>query len=84
MAAQPVAGRGSQAFPNACRPSSLQWMTEAATSTGAQLGPVGGRILLEVFNGLLDSDEESYRNLPDAQGWTLDITAARAWNIVNS
>ena len=30
------------------------------SNVGTQLGPVGGRILLEVFFGLLDSDEGSY------------------------
>lgn len=35
---------------------------------GTQLGPVGGRVLMEVFYGLLDADGDSYRNAP--QGWT--------------
>jgi hypothetical protein len=30
------------------------------SDTGTQLGPVGGRILLEVFFGILDDDQESY------------------------
>jgi hypothetical protein len=45
-------------------------LLEHAAETGAQLGEVGGRILLEVFHGLLDSDPESLRNHPDAAGWT--------------
>ncbi len=35
----------------------------------SQLGPVGGRILLEVFNGIIDADPRSFRNSPDARGW---------------
>jgi len=35
----------------------------------AQLGPVGGRILIEVFSGLLDADSRSVRKSPDAVGW---------------
>jgi len=34
----------------------------------AQLGPVGGRILMEVFSGLLDADARSVRG-PAAAGW---------------
>jgi len=30
-------------------------------ASSAQLGPVGGRIVLEVFNGLVDADRESFR-----------------------
>ena len=32
------------------------------SNTGTQLGPVGGRILLEVFFGILDDDPDSYFN----------------------
>lgn len=54
--------------------------------TGSQLGPVGGRILLEVFNGLLDDDPDSYRNHPDAirrrpQDWL--IKDFRMWHLIN-
>ncbi len=35
----------------------------------SRLGPVGGRILLEVFNGLVDADPRSFRNAAPA-GWT--------------
>ena len=35
----------------------------------SQLGPVGGRILMEVFSGLLDADPRSFRNSPDATNW---------------
>jgi Animal haem peroxidase len=38
-------------------------------ASGSQLGPVGGRILMEVFNGLVDEDPRSFRNSPDAAGW---------------
>jgi len=34
----------------------------------SQLGPVGGRILMEVFNGVVDSDPRSFRNAAPA-GW---------------
>jgi hypothetical protein len=34
----------------------------------SRLGPVGGRILLEVFNGLVDEDTRSFRG-PKAAGW---------------
>jgi len=59
-------------------------MKAQASATGAQLGQVGGRIFLEVFHGLLDSDEESYRNHPDAANWTPDLAHLRAWDIVTS
>jgi Animal haem peroxidase len=36
------------------------------SDAGTQLGPVGGRILLETFFGILDDDEESYVH---ANGW---------------
>jgi hypothetical protein len=35
----------------------------------SQLGPVGGRILMEVFNGLVDADPRSFRNSADAATW---------------
>ena len=35
----------------------------------SQLGPVGGRILMEVFNGVVDDDDRSFRNSPAAVGW---------------
>jgi hypothetical protein len=43
----------------------------------AQLGSVGGRIVLEVFNGLIDADPESFRYAQDWQpliGDTLTMT----------
>ena len=33
------------------------------------LGPVGGRILLEVLNGILINDDESVLASPDSEGW---------------
>ena len=50
---------------------------------GAQLGPVGGRIVLEVFHALLENDDESYRRAADAQKWTPLIKAFRMWDLVN-
>ncbi len=41
----------------------------AGPASGSQLGPVGGRILMEVFNGLVDEDPRSFRNSADAAGW---------------
>jgi hypothetical protein len=38
-------------------------------ASGSRLGPVGGRILMEVFSGLLDADPRSFRNSPDAVKW---------------
>lgn len=35
----------------------------------SQLGPVGGRILMEVFNGIIDSDPRAFRQAAPA-GWT--------------
>jgi len=35
----------------------------------SQLGPVGGRILMEVFNGIVDSDQRSFRRAAPS-GWT--------------
>ncbi len=47
-------------------------LTDADFRSGAasqsQLGPVGGRILMEVFNGLIDADERSFRG-PAAKDW---------------
>jgi hypothetical protein len=40
-----------------------------ARGVGSQLGPVGGRIVAEVFYGLLDEDETSVVNLADADAW---------------
>ncbi|WP_027526430.1 peroxidase family protein [Bradyrhizobium sp. Ec3.3] len=37
------------------------------SNAGTQLGPVGGRIVLEVFFGILDDDQSSVAN---ASGWT--------------
>jgi Animal haem peroxidase len=34
----------------------------------SQLGPVGGRILMEVFNGIVDADDRSFRSAAPA-GW---------------
>ena len=48
-----------------------------------QLGPVGGRILLEVFHGLLDSDVDSYRNHSDAVGWKPLVAKLRMWDLLN-
>ena len=42
----------------------------------SQLGPVGGRILLEVFNGLIDADPFSFRNHPAARQWTAPLIGA--------
>ena len=42
----------------------------------SQLGPVGGRILLEVFNGLVDSDPFSFRNHPAASQWSAPLIGA--------
>jgi hypothetical protein len=39
------------------------------SNDGTQLGPVGGRILLEVFFGILDDDPESYFNVTPGT-WT--------------
>ncbi len=44
---------------------------------GAQLGPVGGRILMEVFYGLMDADPGSFRQA-QPQGWTPMICAGGA------
>jgi hypothetical protein len=35
----------------------------------SRLGPVGGRILMEVFNGIVDADPRSFRNAAPAD-WT--------------
>jgi len=37
--------------------------------SATQLGPVGGRILMEVFNGLLDADPRSFRRAGVSSGW---------------
>jgi hypothetical protein len=42
----------------------------AGPASAAALGPVGGRILLEVFNGLVDADPRSFRNTPGKTLWT--------------
>jgi hypothetical protein len=57
-------------------------LKQFASKTGTQLGPVGGRIVLEVFQGLLDSDSESYRNHSDAANWNSDPGPFRVWNLI--
>lgn len=59
-------------------------LLDNATQTGTQLGPVGGRIVLEVFNGLLDSDPDSYRNHPDAENWLPIAKHFRVWDILTA
>ena len=54
----------------------------AANKTATQLGETGGRVILEVFNGLLDSDPTSYRNHSDAATWKPLIKSFHMWNIV--
>ena len=44
-------------------------LVDDAAKTTTQLRGVGARIILETFQGLLDSDEESYRNSPEAINW---------------
>jgi hypothetical protein len=41
---------------------------------GLRLGPVGGRIVAEVLNGLLDGDPSSYRS--EAPAWTPELPSA--------
>jgi hypothetical protein len=55
----------------------------AAGATATQLGETGGRIVLEVFNGLLDADSDSYRNHPDAATWKPLIKEFRLWSLLN-
>ncbi|MES2068818.1 MAG: peroxidase family protein [Pseudomonadota bacterium] len=57
-------------------------LLDAASNTATQLGETGGRIILEVFHGLLDADPDSYRNKSPA-GWKPLIGEARMWNLVN-
>jgi hypothetical protein len=59
-------------------------LLDHATDTGTQLGPVGGRIVLEVFNGLLDSDPDSYRNHPDAENWSPIVNNFRVWDVLTA
>jgi hypothetical protein len=54
-----------------------------AGACSTQLGAVGGRILLEVFHGLLDSDAESVRNHPAAVGWKPLVAKFRMWDVLN-
>lgn len=58
-------------------------MLKGPDGCGVQMGPVGGRILLEVFSDLLDSDAESYRNHPDAADWTPMVAKPRMWDVLN-
>jgi hypothetical protein len=60
-----------------------QDLLQSAAATSAQLGPVGGRIVAEVFNGLLDSDAESVRNHPDAAAWQPLVGRFRVWDVLN-
>lgn len=41
----------------------------AGPASATQLGPVGGRILMEVFNGLIDADPRSFRRAGVTAGW---------------
>jgi len=55
----------------------------AARDTAMQLGRVGGRIVLEVFKGLLDSDDDSYRNHTDATNWQPLVEQFRVWDLLH-
>ena len=57
-------------------------LLDDATATATQLGTIGGRILLETFHGLLDSDEASYRNHPKAAGWQPLVAKFRMWDLL--
>ncbi|MFN8062947.1 MAG: hypothetical protein U0Q12_27595 [Vicinamibacterales bacterium] len=45
-----------------------------AFEQGTRLGPVGGRLVAEVFIGLLESDSESFLNADSAFRPTLGLT----------
>jgi heme peroxidase len=60
-----------------------RFLLEHPLATGAQLGWVGGTIVLETFHGLLDSDPGSYRNHPEARAWRPMIKKFRMWDLVN-
>lgn len=55
----------------------------AAGATATQLGETGGRIVLEVFHGLLDADAESYRNHPAAADWSPLLKEMRMWHLIH-
>lgn len=57
-------------------------LTSAASQTTTQLRGVGARIVLETFQGLLDSDLESYRNDADALAWKPLIKHFQMWDLV--
>ena len=59
-------------------------LLDAASRTATQLGETGGRILLEVFHGLLDADPSSCRNHPAAPNWRPLIRSFRMWDLVNT
>ena len=44
-------------------------LLRSGDATVTQLGDVGGRIVAEVFHGLLDADPDSYRNAEGGQSW---------------
>ncbi|MFZ6743555.1 peroxidase family protein [Undibacterium sp. JH2W] len=56
-------------------------LLDSAPLTATQLGETGGRIILEVFHGLLDADPDSYRNKAPC-AWTPLIGEARMFNLV--
>jgi hypothetical protein len=58
------------------------YLLKTPEGQGAQLGPVGGRIVLEVFHALLENDPESYR-CKQAQNWNPLIKGFRMWHIMN-
>jgi hypothetical protein len=58
-------------------------LKDHAAETGTQLGKVGGRLLLEVFHGLLDSDADSYRNHALAETWKPLVKKFRVWDVVS-
>ncbi|WP_283150115.1 peroxidase family protein [Silvimonas soli] len=58
------------------------FMLDNSIAQGAQLGAVGGRLLLEVFNGLLDDDADSYRGAA-AKNWKPLIRHFRLWDVVH-
>lgn len=58
-------------------------LKDRSTEFGVQLDGAGGRLMAEVFNALLDSEAESYRNHVDAAHWTPPLAKMRMWDLLH-
>jgi hypothetical protein len=64
--------------PDGADPATIEAALRATRCTGTQLGPVGGRIVTEVFYGLMESDPDSIFGPRKPPDWTPPFGAGAA------